>query len=210
MGRRSRLFLFERHKSLFFYGGYRALEDEVGTYATDSVLGLQYTNLYRFGDTGKIGVAGQLTIPTSETSRKDELHTAVRLDVPISFSAWSVDFSVSPRLRKNFHEYKTMGGRSLTEWTYSLFAVAEKSWESFAVGITALGGNSISYQGTRRSSWQYEGALYGTYEFDESWSLLLAASSTGFYQDAERGTLGNIDLLDQEKASYIATVTYSF
>ncbi|EGQ8294378.1 hypothetical protein GTW31_09870 [Vibrio parahaemolyticus] len=197
-------------KAYFSTGGYRALEDEVGTYATDSVLGLQYTNLYRFGDTGKIGVAGQLTIPTSETSRKDELHTAVRLDVPISFSAWSVDFSVSPRLRKNFHEYKTMGGRSLTEWTYSLFAVAEKSWESFAVGITALGGNSISYQGTRRSSWQYEGALYGIYEFDESWSLLLAASSTGFYQDAERGTLGNIDLLDQEKASYIATVTYSF
>lgn len=141
-------------KAYFSTGGYRALEDEVGTYATDSVLGLQYTNLYRFGDTG--------------------------------------------------------GGRSLTEWTYSLFAVAEKSWESFAVGITALGGNSISYQGTRRSSWQYEGALYGTYEFDESWSLLLAASSTGFYQDAERGTLGNIDLLDQEKASYIATVTYSF
>ncbi|MFW1418766.1 hypothetical protein ACEV8X_15025, partial [Vibrio parahaemolyticus] len=74
-------------KAYFSTGGYRALEDEVGTYATDSVLGLQYTNLYRFGDTGKIGVAGQLTIPTSETSRKDELHTAVRLDVPISFSA---------------------------------------------------------------------------------------------------------------------------
>ena len=49
-------------KAYFSTGGYRALEDEVGTYATDSVLGLQYTNLYRFGDTGKIGVAGQLTM----------------------------------------------------------------------------------------------------------------------------------------------------
>lgn len=197
-------------KAYLSAGGYRALEDEVGTYATDSVLGLQYSNLYRFGATGKIGVAGQLTIPTSEASRKDKLQTAVRLELPVSFSVLDVDFSISPRLRKNFHEYKTMGGRSLTEWTYSLFSVAEKSWESFSLGVTALGGNTISYQGTRRSSWQYEGALYGSYKFDDNWSLLLAASSTGFYQDAERGTLGDIDLLDQEKTSYIATVTYSF
>jgi hypothetical protein len=197
-------------KAYLSAGGYRALEDEVGTYATDSVLGLQYSNLYRFGATGKIGVAGQLTIPTSEASRKDKLQTAVRLELPVSFSVLDVDFSISPRLRKNFHEYKTMGGRSLTEWTYSLFSVAEKSWESFSLGVTALGGNTISYQGTRRSSWQYEGALYGSYKFDDNWSLLLAASSTGFYQDAERGTLGDIDLLDQEKTSYIVTVTYSF
>ncbi len=107
-GRRSRLFLFERHKAYFSTGGYRALEDEVGTYATDSVLGLQYTNLYRFGDTGKIGVAGQLTIPTSETSRKDELHTAVRLDVPISFQLGASIFGFA-KTEKNFHEYKTMG-----------------------------------------------------------------------------------------------------
>ena len=196
--------------AFFSAGGYRALEDEVGTYATDSVLGLQYSNLYRFGDTGNIAVAGQFTIPTSEGSRKDELQTAFRLAVPVSFSLWNVDFSIAPRLKKNFHKYKTNGGHSLTEWTYSLFSVAEKSWDSFSLGITALGGNTISYQGTRRSSWQYEGALYGTYKFNKSWSLTLAASSSGFYQDAERGTLGNIDLLDQEKASYIASVAYSF
>jgi hypothetical protein len=197
-------------KAYLSAGGYRALEDEVGTYATDTVLGMRYLNLYEFGETGNIGVAGQFTIPTSESSRKDELQTAFRLEVPISFSAWNVDFSIAPRLKKNFHRYKTMGGRSLTEWTYSLFSVAEMTWESFSLGITALGGNTVSYQGTRRSSWRYEGAIYGKYSFDDNWSLLLAASSTGFYQDAERGTLGNIDLLDQEKASYIATVAYSF
>ncbi|AXB33755.1 hypothetical protein DA096_09885 [Vibrio rotiferianus] len=197
-------------KAYLSAGGYRALEDEVGTYATDTVLGMRYSNLYEFGETGSIGASGQFTIPTSESSRKDELQTAFRIAIPVSFSLWSVDFSISPRVKKNFHKYKTMGGRSLTEWTYSLFSVAEKSWDSFALGITALGGNTISYQGTRRSSWHYEGALYGTYQFDENWSLLLAASSTGFYQDAERGTLGNIDLLDQERASYIATVNYSF
>ncbi len=197
-------------KAFFSAGGYRALEDEVGTYATDSVLGLQYSNLYRFGETGKIAVAGQFTIPTSEDSRNDELQTAFRLAVPVSFSLWSVDFSIAPRLKRTSTSTKRMALRSLTEWTYSLFSVAEKSWDSFSLGITALGGNTISYQGTRRSSWQYEGALYGTYKFNKSWSLTLAASSTGFYQDAERGTLGNIDLLDQEKASYIASVAYSF
>ncbi|ANQ28232.1 hypothetical protein BA894_17450 [Vibrio natriegens] len=197
-------------KAYFSAGGYRALEDEVGTYATDSVLGLQHVNLYSCGDTGKVGIAGQFTIPTSEDSRNDELKTAFRLEVPISFSIWSIDFSISPRVRKNFHEYKTMGGRSLTEWSYSVFTLAEKSWEPFSLGVTALGGNTISYQGTRRSSWKYESALYGAYKFDDDWSLLLAVSSTGFYQDAERGTLGNIDLLNQEKTSYIAEVAYSF
>ncbi|MDF2154043.1 hypothetical protein [Vibrio sp. CAU 1672] len=197
-------------KAYFSAGGYRALEDEVGTYATDSVLGLKYSNLYRFGESGKIGATGQFTIPTSEASRNDELQTAFRFAVPVTFSAWNVDFSVAPRLRKNFHKYKTMGGRSLTEWTYSLLMAVEKSWDSFALGLSALGGNTISYQGTRRSSWNYDGTLYGTYSLNDNWSLSLAASSSGFYQDAERGTLGDIDLLDQEKASYSATVTYSF
>ncbi|EPP4295521.1 hypothetical protein ACUP6R_001254 [Vibrio navarrensis] len=197
-------------KVYFSTGGYRAFEDETGTYATDSVLGLSYSNLYNFGETGKIGASGQFTIPTSESSEKDELQTAFRLSVPVTLTAWDIDFSISPRLRKNFHKYKTAGGKSLTEWTYSLSTSAVKSWDSLSIGITALGGNTVSYQGTRRNSWNYEGSLYADYSFSDSWSMTLTASSSGFYQDAERGTIGNIDLLDQENASYTATVTFSF
>ncbi|HAS6152131.1 TPA: hypothetical protein I7146_11510 [Vibrio vulnificus] len=194
----------------FSSGGYRALENRTGDYLTDSVLGVSYSNLYAFGETGKIGVSGQFTIPTSETSQKDELNTAFRLAVPVSFKVWEVNFNVSPRLRKNFHEYKTIAGRSLTEWTYSLSTSATMSWDSFSTGLSILGGNTISYQGTRRSSWTYGGSLWGSYSFSDNWSASLSASTSGVYQDAERGTLGNIDLFDQDKASYSATVTFSF
>ena len=191
-------------------GGYRAYENETGDFATDSVIGANYVSIYRFGETGNISLSGQLTIPTSETSRKDKLQTAIRLATSISLKAWGVNFSVTPRIRKNFHEYKTMGGKSLTEWTYSINSSAVKSWEDFTLGISALGGNTISYQGTRRSSWTYGGSLFGTYSFSDNWSASLSASTSGVYQDAERGTLGNIDLFDQDNASYRATITFSF
>ncbi|KYN24926.1 hypothetical protein AUQ44_03595 [Vibrio cidicii] len=197
-------------KVYFSTGGYRAFEDETGTYATDSVLGLSYSNLYNFGETGKIGASGQFTIPTSESSEKDELQTAFRLSVPVTLTAWDINFSISPRLRKNFHKYKTAGGKSLTEWTYSLSTSASKSWESFSSGVSILGGNTISYQGTRRSSWSYGVSIWGAYSFSDNWSASLEAATSGAYQDAERGTLGNIDLFDQDKASYIATLTFSF
>ncbi|KHT50094.1 hypothetical protein [Vibrio sinaloensis] len=191
-------------------GGYRAYENETGDFATDSVIGASYSSLYEFGETGKIGANGQFTIPTSEASRKDELQTAFRLAIPVSMKPWGVNVSITPRLRKNFHKYKTAGGRSLTEWTYSVSSSVSKSWESLTLGISALGGNTISYQGTRRTSWTYGGSLFGSYRFTDNWSASLSASTSGVYQDAERGTLGNIDLFDQDNASYRATVTFSF
>ncbi|ELP5728685.1 hypothetical protein QTV44_001934 [Vibrio vulnificus] len=202
--------LTDRTRAFFSSGGYRTLENKTGDFMTDSVVGVGYSNLFTFGDTGRIGLSGQFTIPTSEASQKDELNTAFRLAVPISFKIWDVNFNVSPRLRKNFHEYKTIAGRSLTEWTYSLSSSASMSWGSFSTGISMLGGNTISYQGTRRSSWTYGGSIYGSYTINDQWSASLSASSSGVYQDAERGTLGNIDLFDQDKASYSATVTFSF
>jgi len=95
-------------------GGYRAYENKTGDFATDSVIGASYSGLYEFGETGKIGASGQFTIPTSEASRKDELQTAFRLATPVSMKPWGVNVSITPRLRKNFHKYKTAGGRSLT------------------------------------------------------------------------------------------------
>ncbi|WP_159738289.1 hypothetical protein [Vibrio atypicus] len=191
-------------------GGYRAYENQTGDFATDSVIGASYSGLYEFGETGKIGASGQFTIPTSEASRKDELQTAFRLATPVSMKPWGVNVSITPRLRKNFHKYKTAGGRSLTEWTYSVSSSVSKSWDSLTLGISALGGNTISYQGTRRSSWTYGGSLFGSYSISKNWSASLSASTSGVYQDAERGTLGNIDLFDQDNASYRATVTFSF
>ncbi|MGF1710337.1 hypothetical protein L4C37_07090 [Vibrio kagoshimensis] len=191
-------------------GGYRALENETGTFANDTVIGLSRSGLFTFGETGSIGMSGQFTIPTSETSKNDELNTAFRLAIPVSFKALGIDFSIAPRLRKNFHEYKTAGGKSLTEWTYSLSTGASYKFEKLVIGISALGGNSQSYQGTRRDSFNYGGSIYGSYQATDSIGISLTGATSGFYADAEQGTLGNIDLFDADRASYIAEITYSF
>ncbi|PMH79651.1 hypothetical protein, partial [Vibrio cyclitrophicus] len=202
--------LSENIKTYISSGGYRALDDEVGTYATDSVIGLSYSKLYEFGESGKIGASGQFTIPTSETSRNDKLQTAFRLAVPISFEHWGVNFNISPRLRKNFHQYKTYGGKSLTEWTYSLFTGVSYSREQLTLGVDALVVNTTSYTGTRRDSFDYGGSIYGAYDFNDNWSFTLSAATSGAYADADRGTLGNIDLFDADKATYSADITFSF
>ncbi|CCN71916.1 hypothetical protein [Vibrio nigripulchritudo] len=191
-------------------GAYRALEDKTGDFFTDTAIGLSYSSIGKFGETGNVGISGQLTVPTSETSRKQNLNTALRLALPISLKVSDVNLSVSPRLRKNFHSYKTAGGSSLSEWIYSISAGGSYSMGDFSISASVLGGNSISYQGTRRSSFTYAGSLSGSYRATDYLSLSLSASSSGVYTDAERGTLGNIDLFDSENATYVATATFSF
>ena len=200
----------EKYTAYLSTGAYRNLEDKTGDFFTDSVVGLSHSSLAKFGETGNLSISGQLTIPTSEHSRKQELNTALRIAVPVSFKVADIGISVSPRVRKNFHQYKTIAGQSLSEWIYSVSTSANISSGDFSFGLSILGGNSISYQGTRRNSFTYGGSAYGSYKVADYLSLSLSASSSGVYADAERGTLGNIDLLNSDKATYVATATISF
>lgn len=202
---------FQKDYSAFIRtGGRRSLEDETGDFWTDSVIGVSRSNLFNFGESGKVSLSGQFTIPTSETSQKDNLQTALRLALPITAEAIGVDFSLTPRLRKNFHEYKTAGQKALTEWVYSLSFGASYSWEKLTLSSSVLGGNSISYFGTRRNNVNYEGNVALGYKFNDAMSLSLSASTSGVYADAERGTLGNIDLFNDDKATFSASATFSF
>ncbi|QXC58528.1 hypothetical protein KSS82_10790 [Vibrio mimicus] len=200
----------EQLRAFITGGGYRVFQDKTGTYVTDTVVGLNYSNLFTFGETGRLGLGGQLTIPTSEASRDTELYTAFRLSVPVSFKMLGGNYSVSPRLRKNFYKYQTMNGRVLTEWVYSVSADGNYQFEKLTLGASLLGGNGTSYKGNRSREFTYAASIYSHYQILDSWFASLSISSSGFYSDAERGTLGNLDLFDTDKASYIAQLTYSF
>lgn len=80
-----------------------------------------------------------MTIPTSEASRDTELYTAFRLSVPVSFKMLGGNYSVSPRLRKNFYKYQTMNGRVLTEWVYSVSADGHYQFDKLTLGASLLG-----------------------------------------------------------------------
>lgn len=87
-------------KCIFVTGAYRALEDETGDFWNDSLIKLKRYSIYNFGESGTIDLSGQLTIPTSEASRDDDLQTALRIDLPVGFKVLEADISVSPRIRK--------------------------------------------------------------------------------------------------------------
>ncbi|WP_281545144.1 hypothetical protein [Grimontia sp. SpTr1] len=191
-------------------GGYRAYEDKTGDFFTDSVLGVSRSSLYSFGETGNIGASLQFTIPTSETSKNDDLKTAARLGLSVSGQAAGFNLSIAPRYRKNFHQYKTtVNGKVLVEHLVSVVSSVGYGIGDAYLSGSIIGGTSWTYSGNRRD-WTYVGQLSASYKFTDSFSGALSASNSGVYFDAEQGTLGNIDLFDEKSATYTATLTYSF
>lgn len=190
-------------------GGYRVYEDETGTYLTDTIIGIKNSQYYQWGETGNIGYAAQFTLPTSELSEKDKLYTALRLSMPITNKWDSINYFFTPRVKKNFHKYKTAADKNLTEWVASINTGVGYSWHDFTVNLSLLGGTAWSYHGTRYD-WNYSGALSGIWQITPHFYTALSTSNSGVYFDAERGTVGDIDIFNLNTASYSIAVGYSF
>ncbi|MGR5079912.1 hypothetical protein [Photobacterium swingsii] len=190
-------------------GGYRVYEDDVGTYLTDTIIGIRNNQYYQWEETGNIGYAIQFTLPTSEFSKKDKLYTALRLSIPITNKWGNINYFFTPRVKKNFHEYKTAGDKNLTEWVASINTGIGYQWHDFTAKLSLLGGTAWSYHGTRRD-WNYSGALSGIWQITPHFYTALSTSNSGVYFDAERGTVGNIDIFDLNTANYSIAVGYSF
>ncbi|MDO6707834.1 hypothetical protein [Photobacterium sp. 1_MG-2023] len=199
----------EDHLFYLSGGGYQQLEDKTGTYLTDTVLGYTQPELFNIGDNTASSLNLQFTVPTSETSQKQELITALRLTVPLSYRDGNWSASVAPRLRKNLHQYTTAGGKALTSWISSLHLSSSYSFYDFTLSGSLLGGTSWSYEGTRRN-WDYGGSAALSYQAMKNLAASLSVSTSGVYYDAERGTLGNIDLFDERKATYTMSLIFSF
>lgn len=171
---------------------------------------MKYKSLFEFASSGNVALGGQFTIPTYEYSRKDNLITALRLDMPISFEYLGLNWGASPRIKKNFHKYETSGGRSLTEWTYSLSLWTSYSWSDYSTGLSVLGGETVSYQGTVRDQFNYSGSVYLSYNWTDKISTTISAANAGYYADTEKGTIGDIDFFDSANSSYNIDLTYQF
>lgn len=190
-------------------GGYRVYEDETGTYLTDTVIGIKNNEIFPWGETGHIGYAAQLTLPTSELSEKDELYTALRLSMPITNKWDNFNYFFTPRVKKNFHKYKTAGEKNLTEWVASFNTGVGYKWHDFKVNLSLLAGTGWNYHGTRYD-WDYSGALTGLWQITPHFYTALSTSNSGVYFDAERGTVGDIDIFNLNTATYSIAVGYSF
>ena len=192
-------------------GGYRTLQNAEGFYSTDSVIGLSRVSLLTFGETGKVGLSGQFTIPTSEFSQESQLNTAFRVQAPISFTLSDIGISIAPRIRKNIHQYTTSpSGNVNISWGLSLLLAANYSYGDAFFSASALGGTSINYNGQWADGYSYGGSLSTGYNLRDDLSVSLTVASSGVYSDAAQGTLGSFDIFDEAKATYSLAMTYSF
>ncbi len=192
-------------------GGYRTLQHAEGYYSTDTVIGLSRSSLFTFGESGKVGMSGQFSIPTSEFSQDNHLNTAFRIQTPLSFTLLDIDMTVAPRIRKNFHQYTTSpSGTVNISWGLSLLLVANYSYDDAFFFASALGGTSINYNGRWADGYSYGGSLGAGYKLLENLSISLTFASSGVYTDAAQGTLGSFDIFDEAKATYSLGMTYSF
>lgn len=192
-------------------GGYRTLQNAEGFYSTDTVIGLSRASLLTFGETGKVGLSGQFTIPTSEFSQDNHLNTAFRVQTPLSFTLLDIDITVAPRIRKNFHQYTTSSSGTVNlSWGLSLLLAANYSYGDAFFFASALGGTSINYNGQWADGYSYGGSLGTGYKLLEDLSISLTFASSGVYTDAAQGTLGSFNIFDEAKATYSLGMTYSF
>ena len=192
-------------------GGYRTLQYAEAYYSTDTVIGLSRSSLFTFGESGKIGMSGQFSIPTSEFSQDSHLNTAFRVQTPISFKLLDINMTVAPRVRKNFHQYTTSPtGTVNISWGLSLLLSANYSYDGAFFFASALGGTSINYNGRWADGYSYGGSFGAGYKVLEDLSISLTFASSGVYTDAAQGTLGSFDIFDEAKATYSLGMTYSF
>lgn len=190
-------------------GGYRVYEGKTGDFFTDTVIGFEDRHLATLGDSGKLKYNLQLTLPTSELSRDDELESRVRLALSYAATDGQASYFISPRLAKNFHRYQTAGDKSLPEWLVSLNAGFAYQWDKLTLSASLLGGTSWSYQHTRQD-WTYSGAVSAQWQITEHFYTGLSLSNSGVYFDAEQGTVGDIDLFNDDTAVYSLSLGYTF
>ncbi|MUK78831.1 hypothetical protein GNP84_18270 [Aliivibrio fischeri] len=203
---------FWEHYSLYSNtGGYRTLQNAEGFYSTDTVVGLSRSSLLTFGDSGRMSISGQFSIPTSQASQDSFLNTAFRIQTPFTFKLADVGFLIAPRVRKNFHQYTTSpSGNVNISWGLSLLLGANYNYGDAFFSISALGGTSINYNGRWADGYSYGGNVSAGYNLLEDLSISLTLASSGVYTDAAQGTLGSFDLFDEAKATYSLGMTYSF
>ncbi|MFR9720903.1 hypothetical protein ACL00X_16240 [Aeromonas diversa] len=194
--------------------GTHSFDNPKGQYWKDGWLKYGNSDLFTLTDSITLGLDGSLRLPMSEQSRKDDLHTSLRVATPLSIDLANLldglEFTWQPRLMKNFHEYQTRGGRSLKEWTLeNLLSLDYTGWERWSFNASLVFNSHRTYQGARQKD-DYIHAESVYYDLTDNWSIGLMYSNAGIVYDLERGGTGSIELFDKRNATWSALISYSF
>lgn len=194
--------------------GLHSFDNPKGQYWQDGWVKYGKSEIFNLTESLTLGLYGSARIPLSEQSRKDDLHTSLRLAAPLTLDLEAItdglEFTWQPRVMKNFHRYKTRGGSSLKEWTLeNLLSLDYSGWERWSLNASLVLNSHRTYQGARkRDDYIHSESVY--YDLDDSWSVGLMYSNTGIVYDLERGAAGSIDLFDKRNATWSVLLDYSF
>ena len=194
--------------------GIHSLDNPKGQYWRDGWLKYGNSELFELSSWATLGMDGSIRLPMSEQSKKDDLHTSLRVATPLSIDLGalltSLEFTWQPRLMKNFHEYKTRGGQTLKEWTLeNLLSLDYAPWDKWSFNVSMVLNSHWTYSGNRKKD-DYIHSESVFYELNDSWSVGLMYSNTGIVYDLERGATGSVSLYDEQNATWSLLVDYSF
>ncbi|WP_087025184.1 hypothetical protein [Thaumasiovibrio subtropicus] len=195
-------------------GGYRSLDGAIGWYETDIFGTVSKSNFVTLFDTIKSSASLRFSLPISELSRKDKLRTSVRGAIAFRYSPEEGLFEnftlgLTPRVTKNFHEYKTVGTRSLTEWNLSNLTSLSYSYGKWSARIDFLNSANYSYQGTRKPlSMTHTESI--SYQVTPKFGVSAGHTNSVTFFDREQGPDPVFEFFDERSSTFFISANYNF
>ncbi|MCE2593500.1 hypothetical protein K6Y31_01550 [Motilimonas cestriensis] len=188
-------------------------DQEIGWFPQDYWLSISKSNLYQPTEWLTIGGDIRAAIPVSEYSDKTKLNTAVRgaVTFAVDLSAWAegLSFTFQPRLLKNFHQYKTAGGRNLVEYDAGAYYGLAYDYQDWTFSASAINNHTWTYKGNYNhpsiSHQEYIG-----YQVTSKVSLGVGHTNSVSFFDPSRGPSPVSRLLDYKHSTFYALAVYSF
>ncbi|MCP4321573.1 MAG: hypothetical protein GY951_03705 [Psychromonas sp.] len=189
------------------------LDGEEGLFTNDYWFSVGKSDIFQPTSWLTIGADGRIALPISEFSRKTELNTAIRGAVSFNFnlenSLKGLRFTFQPRLKANFHEYKTAGNVNLTQYSASTLYALNYGYEKWSFGITAINTHNWTYKGTYKTPNLTHIEHIG-YQISDNWNVGIGHTNSTNFFDPDRGPSPESQIFDVKSSTFYGTLIYSF
>ena len=188
-------------------------DKEIGWFPQDYWFSATKADIYKPTDWLNIGGDIRAALPLSELSDKTKLQTAVRGALIFGFdlSSWleGLRFTYQPRALKNFHEYKTAGGRNLVEYDLSSYYELLYLYDKWFFLASATNNHSWTYKG----NYNHPGLTHLEhigYSITDKISIGAGHTNSISFFDPNQGPSPINHLLDYKHSTFYVLTTYKF
>jgi hypothetical protein len=164
----------------FTYSGYNDLSGAGEFHFGDIWIGVTNSKLIYSGDVVKAGIDARMMIPTSESSSKSDVHTKLKIRVPVSFSVGEqvegLSLSYSPTLTKYFLKDKASIGSKNPQYSFSQslsisYALLDDLRLFYTPSLTKYFHEYKTSFGSSNTEYSFSHSLAANYVLHDDWSV---------------------------------------